>query len=60
MGEDFERGAEGGGAPRMFAGLDVTLYGELDLSSEVCGPTHGLYYSACHYHFDRGRTSFRN
>eukprot|EP01084_Bolivina_argentea_P023813 44480_1 len=34
MGEDFERGAEGGRAPRMFAGLDLTLYGELDLSSE--------------------------
>ncbi len=38
IGEDFERGAGGGGAPRMFAGLDLTLYGELDLSSEELKP----------------------
>ncbi len=41
MGEDYERCA--GGAPRMFAGLDLTLYGELDLSSEVY-----MYICVCH------------
>ncbi len=62
IGEDFERGTEGGGAPRMFAGLDLTLYGELDLSSEVCEPTHMACTTTLHViiTIDSARTLFRN